>query len=76
MTPSQSPFEIRHTKGNKSGSLPSHWDIYLRGQDDSIITVWEGLDLAEYIGFCMNAYGKWKACVYPANKAPVTDSDA
>ncbi|MGZ3687338.1 MAG: hypothetical protein ACXWP5_00380 [Bdellovibrionota bacterium] len=42
-----SDFVIREVKGNKTGSLPAHHDIHLAGDDDSIITVWAGKEMAE-----------------------------
>lgn len=44
-----SPFEIRPTPGTKSGSIPGHWDIVLKGQDDSLITVWDSEQMAELV---------------------------
>ena len=40
-------FVIQETLGNKSGSIPAHWDIFVKGQDDSIITCWDSKAMAE-----------------------------
>ena len=40
-------FRIVETKGNKSNSIPAHWDVFLGDSDDSIITVWESQAMAE-----------------------------
>lgn len=46
---SKSPFKIRPEKGNKPGTMPRHWDILANESEDSIITVWDSLELAETI---------------------------
>jgi hypothetical protein len=39
-------FQIRHSPGNRDNSLPQHWDIFINGNDDSIITIWESSEMA------------------------------
>jgi hypothetical protein len=39
-------FTITHTKGNKDNTLPQHWDVTLKGQEDSIATIWESEAMA------------------------------
>lgn len=44
-----SGFRVIEHKGNKTGSLPAHFDILAPGSDESIITVWERPELAHLI---------------------------
>jgi hypothetical protein len=37
-----------------SQSMGNHWDIYIEGQDDSIITVWSSEKLAKTICVALN----------------------
>jgi len=56
MTLTNSPFEIRYTPSNRTGSLPGHWDILLNGQDDAICTVWDSEAMAREIVAYLEAY--------------------
>ena len=51
-------FEIRHEKPTRSGSIPEHWDIYMRGNSDSMVTVWIDSPMAEFMVECLEAYAK------------------
>jgi hypothetical protein len=40
-------YDIRYTPGNKTNSLPPQWDIFEKGKDDALITVWKSKEHAE-----------------------------
>ncbi len=60
-------FEIRPQGANKTGSLPVHFDIHVKGSDESIATVWDSRELADYLVFALRAYGQWKTAVYSSS---------
>ena len=44
-----SNFEIRAHDENKGKTVPPHFDIHIRGDEDSLITVWAEREMAEEI---------------------------
>jgi hypothetical protein len=53
-------FEIRTEHANKSNSIPSHFNIHLKGSDFELVTVWAERELAEAIVEAMDARARRK----------------
>lgn len=51
-------FRIVETKGNRSGSIPSHWDIFAPGSEESICTVWDSESMAQMFVTFMGTWAK------------------
>lgn len=53
-------FKVKKSAANKTGSLPAHWDIFIDGNEDSLITVWDSEEMAKLVVKGLREYAKKK----------------
>lgn len=49
-------FKIVFTKGNRTNSLPAHWDIFAPGSEESIATIWDSEAMADMFVMFLKAW--------------------